>query len=159
MIDSAAATRGLIFFDANARLRPTRESVKKFPPPPQGRRGGDARVPNSRGRGRVRAGKDKPVEEVLPEDDGNRVGVKEDDMPEDQGRSIWWEKGSPPKGRQVRGLEEEGEAIVEPREAQQTRGTRSLDVGGLARRRRGPASWDDGNGEPGISGGVGAGFR
>ncbi|KAI6693785.1 hypothetical protein NL676_021495 [Syzygium grande] len=123
--------------DANARLRPTRGSVKKFSASPRGRRGSTSWFPIQRGRGRRRQWADK-VEE---HSGGGGVIAG--------------------RGDKFEAWKRRAEAIVEPREAQQdSRNEESrmwedwlVDDGRQAK------IGDDGNGELGIPGGVGAGFR
>ncbi|XP_030446606.1 chloroplast envelope membrane protein isoform X1 [Syzygium oleosum] len=163
MIASVVATRGLVFFDANARLRPTRRSVKKFSASPRvAARAArfDVLVPNSKGKRKGGGGGGRRTswwKRFFLEDDGNWLGLKEDDMLEDEVEEhSGGGEGSPPPpggGDKFEAWKRRAEAIVELREAQQdSRNEESrmwedwlVDDGAAA-------SWDDGNGGAGNSG-------
>ncbi|KAI6701634.1 hypothetical protein NL676_015958 [Syzygium grande] len=128
MIDSVVATRGLVFFDANARLRPTRGSVKKFSAslaPSRGQRGSTSRFPiQGEEEGRRRRAGGGGADELVEEDGGGAFGGGE---------------GSPAgEGDKFEAWKRRAEAIVEPREAQQDSRNEESRMGELACRRQRP---------------------
>ncbi|XP_030542407.1 chloroplast envelope membrane protein [Rhodamnia argentea] len=151
MSTSVVATRGLIFFGANAPslspLRPVKFSAK----PLCARARFDVLIPNSKGKGRHRR-RTSWWKRFFLEDDGNWLGLKDDDMLEDE---VEVEHSSGKKlqdGDKFEAWKRRAEAIVELREAQQDSRNEESRMWEDWLVEDGAASWDDGNGGAGNSG-------
>lgn len=144
------ATRGLIFFDANGRVSRPSRSVK-FPAELRccARLRFDALIPNSKGKGRY-GRRTSWWKRFFLEDDGNWLGLKDEDMLEDEVEHSSDEELA--DGDKFDAWKRRAEAIVELREAQQDSRNEESRMWEDWLVDDGAASWDDGNGGAGSSG-------
>lgn len=149
MSTSVVATPGLIFFDAGARLSPSR-SVKFSVKPCRARARFRVLIPNSKGKGGRHGRRTSWWKRFFLEDDGNWFGLKDDDMLEDEVEHSGDKEL--PDGDKFEAWKRRAEAIVELREAQQDSRNEESRMWEDWLVDDGAASWDDGNGGAGNSG-------
>lgn len=157
MSTSVVAPRGLVFFDAGGvRVsRPSRSAKFSFSVRLCGGRARfDALIPNSKGKGR-HGRRTNWWKRFFLEDDGNWLGLKDEDMVEDMVEDEVEHSGGDgalPDGDRFEAWKRRAEAIVELREAQQDSRNEESRMWEDWLVDDGAASWDDGNGGAGRSG-------